>query len=134
MNKLKLSKKKIIIMSVVCAIIATMVFLIVYNTPRWNGECELSASEYKFRGDTYTYVTMETKAYNFELDKKIAHSGGISLGSDFYTMKNDANRDFLYVSCFGERFVYTKTNINTKDLENPNCPYRKIISPKYDSD
>lgn len=131
MKKLNLSKNKVIIICVVLFSIAIIGCGIAYNTPRWNDECELKKSAFTFRGDKYTYVTMYPRAYNFEIDKRIARSGGIFFADDFYTLKNDIDRDFIYVSSFGDKFIYTKANIKAKDLEEFDSPYRKIISPNH---
>ena len=113
-------------------ILSIITVFAVYNTPIWNNDVELYKSSFKFRGEVYTYLTMYTKAYDYELDKAILKSK-TPFGRDYYSFKNDNNKDFIFVSEFGDKFIYTKAKITDNDLKNPNCEYRNIIKPKFSS-
>ncbi len=132
-KKLKLSKWQIIVIAL-CVLI--LIFGLIgyksYNTPKWNDEIELKSSSFKYKGDTYTYITSYTKVYDFELDKKVASSGDPFFGYDYVTFKNDPNQDFLFVSTVGDKFIYTKADIKEEDLHNPDCEYRKILKPTFE--
>ncbi len=75
-------------------------------------------------------ITSYEPEFDFETDKHIAHSGGLFLGYDYYSLKNDENRDFIYVVVFQERYIYSKVGVKQDDIGKSSFKYKDIISPK----
>lgn len=124
-------KRKItIILLSICILISIIIPTTIYNTPRWNDRVVLTETAFEFRGDKYTFVTAYPSAYDFEKDEFLAHSGGLYLGYDYYSLKNDKNRDFIYVVVFRERYIYSKVGVKQDDIGKSSFKYKDIISPK----
>lgn len=68
----------------------------------------------------YTYCTDCLNLFEFELDKKIGQDGTI-FPISFYTLKNDPNKNFIYVSEWQNSRIYSCLNLkpeNFYDLNN----------------
>lgn len=68
----------------------------------------------------YTYCTDCLNLFEFELDKKIGKDGTI-FPISFYTLKNDPNKNFIYVSEWQNSRIYSCLNLkpeNFYDLNN----------------
>lgn len=68
----------------------------------------------------YTYCTDCLNLFEFELDKKIGQEGTI-FPISFYTLKNDPNKNFIYVSEWQNSRIYSCLNLkpeNFYDLNN----------------
>lgn len=106
-------RKKIIVLAICFLAILTVTFA-VYNTPRWNDAGILTETEFTFCGDRYKFVTNYPTQYEFKPDKFIAYSGGIFFGKTYYSVKNDEDKEYIYVSELGEKYVYFKVQNNYK--------------------
>lgn len=100
-------KRKVVILVVSSLIIVIAVFGI-YNTPMWNDKAVLTETEFTFRGDRYKFVTDYPSQCGFKPDKHVAYSGGVFFGKTYSTVKDDEEKEYIYVSELKEKYVYCK--------------------------
>lgn len=112
----KISKKRIAIIAVVlllaAAIITSPVAKIVrYNIPIESDNVALDERTLEYQGKTYYFYTAYAGAYDLEVDKKIWQKG-LLFRINYFTLKDDENKDFIYVSQWRERYLYATRPVN----------------------
>lgn len=124
-NIIKIKKRTGIIavlaMLIVTAIIASA-FTILNSTnkkPKYIENTEGGYGTIEYLGRKYTYLTDCLNIFDFELDKEIGKHR-IIFPITFYTLKNDPNKNFIYISEWQNSRIYTCLDIDTDYFTQPN--------------
>lgn len=72
----------------------------------------------EYLGRKYTYCTDCLNLFEFELDKKIGQEGTI-FPISFYTLKNDPNKNFIYVSEWQNSRIYSCLSMDSHSFSDP---------------
>lgn len=75
----------------------------------------------EYLGRKYTYLTDCLTLFDFEVDKQIGKHRVI-FPITFYTLKNDPNKNFIYISEWQNSRIYTCLDLDDKFFTEPNNP------------
>lgn len=122
----KISKKRIAIIAVVLLLAAAIITppvakIIRYNTPIESDTAELQERTIEYQGRTYHLMCEYAKLFDFEIDKRVGRKG-VVFHTNYYTLKNDENRNFLYVTEIHEGYLYSTIPINYDYFSKPTNP------------
>lgn len=121
-DKVKISKKGIVIIAVVLVLAAAIITppvakIVRYNIPIESDNPVLKERTIEYRGKTYYYVSMSASDYDLELDKRI-YRIGIIFHTNYYTLKNDEAIEYIYVSALHSKRLYSTHRDNDKSFSN----------------
>ncbi len=80
--------------------------------PKYIENTEGGYGTIEYLGKKYTYFTDCLNLFDYELDKKI-EKNRVIFPITFYTLKNDPNKNFIYVSEWQNSRIYTCLDIDT---------------------
>ena len=105
-----------VVLLVAVAIIAPPVTKTIrYNIPIESDSAVLKERIIEYRDKTYYFYSADAGLYDLELDKRIYRTG-IIFHTDYYTLKNDVNIDFIYVSVLHGRYLYSTHRANDESF------------------
>lgn len=114
----------VLAMLIVTAIIASaLVIATPYanKKPKYIESTEGGYGTIEYLGKKYTYFTDCLNLFDYELDKKIGKNRVI-FPITFYTLKNDPNKNFIYVSEWQNSRIYTCLDIDYDYFDRPDNP------------
>ncbi len=89
--------------------------------PKYIDSTEGGYGAIEYLGKKYTYFTNYLNLFDYKLDKKIGKNKVI-FPITFYTLKNDPNKNFIYVSEWQNSRIYTCLDIDIDYFTRPDNP------------